>query len=186
MVSFTSIGFVPPSGAWCFGHRGNARQRRFAAAALVVAMASLVVAVFTWSSARARLEVEEAARLADGARRPVPVETAAASASGLKPAERVRLNRIVRRLNTPWGSIFSSLEQEALPAVAVLSVEPDVERGAVRVQTEGPSLDELLQHADRVQQTASFSRTQLLRIDPPDAKAGPGLSRLSFDLVLSR
>lgn len=184
-IGFHAPGFVSPSWAWLFGHRGGARRRRVAGGALVVSVACLAVAAAAWWSAsealaeqqRARAAAEHAVRTAVTPSAPAPALTA---------AERVRMNRVVRRLNMPWGPIFSSLEGQAMPTVAVLSLEPDVERGAVRVQTEGPSLDELLQHATRVQQAPYFGRTQLLRIDPQDARGTSEMSRLSFDLVLAR
>ncbi len=122
----------------------------------------------------------------------------AASAALLSAADRSRINRVVRSLNTPWAPIFQALESQSSPRVAVLALESDAERGAVRVLTEGPSLDELLAHVQRVQDATPFVRTQLLRIEAPDAPpaaalrpvagAAPvmpaaALSRLSFDLM---
>ncbi|MFO1274100.1 MAG: ATP-dependent RNA helicase HrpA [Rubrivivax sp.] len=110
----------------------------------------------------------------------------APAASAARPADPARLNRVVRRLNTPWAALFEALEREASPEVALVSIETDAERGAVRVVTEGPALDALLRHAERVQDSPRFVRGQLLRIEPPESGAPPGLSRLSFDLVLAR
>ena len=62
--------------------------------------------------------------------------------------------------------------------------EPDVERGAIRVYSEGRQVDDLLAHAGRLKRNPQFARVQLLRIDTDEA--GPQrLPRLSFDLVLA-
>jgi len=121
---------------------------------------------------------------ATAAQAPVPSSVAA---SAVSPQDSARINRVVRRLNTDWAAIFQALEREARPKeVAIVSLESDAERGAVRVVTEGPALDALLAHAERVQASPRFVRSQLLRIEPPDGASQAELSRLSFDLVLAR
>ena len=62
----------------------------------------------------------------------------------LNADDRRRVNLIVRRLNMPWGAIFDALERESSATVTVLAVEPDIERGAIRIHTEGSQLDDLL------------------------------------------
>lgn len=119
----------------------------------------------------------------------VPAPAAASSsatAAGpkLRAAERARLNLIVRRLNTPWGAIFDALERGSSAAVTVLAVEPDIERGAIRIQTEGRVLDELLRHAGSMSHNPRFTHVQLLRIETGEAGA-PRLPRLTFDLALA-
>lgn len=180
MAAPRAIDFVPPRGAWLFGHAGSTLSRRVQGAGLLLAVAALAGALV---HAGLRPAAEAAAP------RPAPAVAVAppvaASAPPLKAADRARINRVVRRLNTPWPTIFEALDNQAHAKVALLSLETDAERGAVRVTTEGPSLDELLQHAERVQATPPFERTKLLRIEPPDAAGAlPDITRLSFDLVI--
>ncbi|MGY4829024.1 hypothetical protein ACVNIS_10640 [Sphaerotilaceae bacterium SBD11-9] len=183
-----SVSFVAPRGSWLFGQHAHRGPHRLAAACLALAALAVLSTGGVWFELRSRLATREEMRLdaEQLARRAQVASTAAAAPAAVNAAERVRINRIVRRLNTPWSAIFTSLESQALPGVAVLSLEPDVERGAVRVHTEGPSLDELLRHAASIQEMPQFGRTQLLRIDPEEGKGAAGLSRLSFDLILTR
>ena len=178
-----SIGFIAPRAAWLFGHAAGARARAGAALLLVLA-ATLLSAAALWN-VRAHAEAQARTAALPAAALPAAAPASAATPA-LNAAERARINRVVRRLNTPWSAIFEALENQATPQVAVLGVETDAERGAVRVQTEGRSLDELLVHAERVQATAPFVRTRLLRVEPPDAAASAAeLTRLNFDLVLA-
>lgn len=183
-----SIGFVVPRRAWLFGHASRPAGRRVQAVVLLFSAGLLLAAAAAWWQQRAQAVPKAAVAAVPAAR------TAVTAAPTLNAADRARINRVVRRLNTPWGSIFEALENQAGARAALLSLETDAERGAVRVTTEGPSLDELLLHAERVQATAPFVRTQLLRIETPDtagatgARPEPasGLTRLSFDLVIQR
>lgn len=177
-----SPSFTAPPLAWLLGHRTRPLERRLALAALAVAAAALAAA--GWQLARQREALETAQRA-------TPVLAVAAPAAASAPAvtaqESARINRVVRRLNTDWAAIFQALEREARPKdVAIVSLESDAERGSVRVVTEGPALDALLAHAERVQASPRFVRSQLLRIEPPEGNAQAELSRLSFDLVLAR
>lgn len=178
-----SPAFLPPRHAWLLGQGG---RRGAAAAVLALAFAALAgAAALAWQ----RHAADTAAAHQRSRDLPPPVAARPAPAATLSAAERARLNRIVRRLNTPWPDIFEALESQPDPKVALLSLETDAERGAVRVQTEGPSLEALLQHSERVQAAPPFARTRLLRIEPPEAASAPAaggatLTRLSFDLVI--
>lgn len=176
--------FAPPALALTrlLGHRTPPMQRRLALAVLIAALLTAAAAGWYWARQRAAFD---ALQLAVSARPAAP--TAAPAAAAINAADSARLNRVVRRLNTDWPAIFQALEREARPKeVAIVSLESDAERGAVRVVTEGPALDALLAHAERVQASPRFGRSQLLRIEPPDGAAQTELSRLSFDLVLAR
>lgn len=188
MRKLRSVGFVAPASAWLFGQHARRGSRRVAVSMLTLATLLLLGAAAHWIDLRNQRSAQHEAQAAAerATRRSAAARPAAASAPALSAAERVRVNRIVRRLNTPWSSIFASLESQASPRVAVLSLEPDVERGAVRVHTEGPSLDELLRHAAGAQNAPHFAHTQLLRIDPQPSTGVSEMSRLSFDLVLAR
>jgi hypothetical protein len=188
MQPVCSVSFAPPKSSWLFGHLAHRSSRRVAVLSLILAALCLFGAAGAWFHLREELSAQREIVLAaqNVAKRNAMPAALVAKTSVVSPAERMRVNRIVRRLNMPWSSIFASLENQALPGVAVLSLEPDVERGAVRVSTEGPSLDELLRHAARVQEAPHFSQTQLLRIDPEETRGGPEVSRLSFDLILVR
>lgn len=191
------MNFVPPEQAWLFGHLAMPWLRRLVWALLALATLQLAAAAATSAMQRQALAAQrEAATIRP---RNAAVAKAAADAAAaviltpaLSAADRSRINRVVRSLNTPWASIFQALEAQTSPHVAVLALESDAERGAVRVLTEGPSLDMLLAHAQQVQDATPFVRTRLLRIETPDAPQRPAvpaapivLSRLSFDLTFA-
>jgi hypothetical protein len=131
-------------------------------------------------------QVQQRLQAWESSRRPMPVLRSSTAAPALKPAERTRINDIVRRLNTPWPAVFGVLEQAASDDVALLSIEPDVERGAIRVLAEGRSLDALLAHAQRMQQSPAVAHVRLLRIEKDSAGPDSAVPRLGFDVVLVR
>jgi len=184
MTTPHSVDFMPPRSAWLFGHVDGPVARRRQVMALVASALLLAAATAGWWFGRPQPAPAPVATVLPAVRPAVSV------APSLSAADRARINRVVRRLNTPWGSIFEALENQAGARAALLSLETDADRGVVRVSTEGPSLDELLQHAEQVQATAPFVRTRLLRIESPEGAAAtavaipPGLTRLSFDLVI--
>jgi hypothetical protein len=168
-------------GALLWGHVSSYRGRALAVAAVTLA---LVLAV---SAGRNTLTLNR--QVADATAEPSVNGKLARDAvpAGLPPspsaAERQRINRVISQLNAPWPAIFRALETEASPQVAVLSAEPNAERGVVRVQTEGATLDDLLAHANRLGQRRPFRAVQLLRVEEKDVLGRP-LPRLHFDLVL--
>jgi hypothetical protein len=204
MTPQRSLNFVAPAQAWLWGHLGGGARRRWVGLLLLLALLLLAAALAASMVQRHTLATQRdtaAARQRSAVASGAAAQGAAAAAATvvLSGADRSRINRVVRSLNTPWAPIFQALESQSSPRVAVLALESDAERGSVRVLTEGPSLDELLAHAQRVQDAAPFVRTQLLRIEAPDtaqravvqqpAAAGPSagqaadLARLSFDLM---
>lgn len=182
----TPMQFIPGRLDWLLGAAGSPRGRRLGAACLLLSVAVLGATAFeAWSRRDMLVQRQRQLALATSPRGPVPeVAAAAASAPVLRPADAARLNLVVRRLNTPWAAIFDALERQASPLATVLAVEPDVERGAIRIVTEGQRLDDLLRHAAQVPDVPRFSQVQLLRIDTAEA-GEPRRPRLTFDLVLA-
>ena len=198
MTPQRSANFLPPAQAWLFGHAATPWSRRVVWALLALALLLLAAAAAASVMQRQALAAQREAA-ANRPRSAAAAKTAAVAAAAvvmvpvLTATDRSRINRVLRSLNTPWGPLFHALEAHSSPQVAVLALESDAERGAVRVLTEGPSLDALLAHAQQVQDATPFVRTRLLRIEAPDAAQRPALqaapqaapivlSRLSFDL----
>lgn len=172
--------FLKRPGGWLLGQASTSAQRRVAIAVLVTAGLLLAAAVWQDQARRSQLQQLLASRglVAPVVRRPAPVLSV--------QADRQRANHAIRQLNTPWPELFAMLEAQADPqAVALLSVEPNIDRGAVRIQTEGPLLDDLLTHASRLGQQPQVRQMQLLRVDEREAQ-GRRFARLTFDLTLAR
>lgn len=201
MTPQRSVNFVPPVQAWLFGHAAAPWARGVVRALLWLVTLLLLSAATASAVQRQALAAQrEAAAMRPRSAAVAKIAADAAAAAVLAPAltaaDRTRINRVVRSLNTPWTPILRALEAQSSPHVAVLALESDAERGAVRVHTEGPSLDTLLAHAQQVQDATPFVRTRLLRIEALDAAQRPALhaaaqsapivlSRLSFDLTFA-
>ena len=178
--------FARRHGHWLLGATGGRRRRTLALLALLAA--GVVLASVTWQviELRRQLQVQQQT-VRQVAVAPVAAQAARLHAAvPLNEAERMRVNRVIRQLNTPWPLLLGVLEQAASPQVALLSIEPDIERGMVRVHAEGSSLDALLLHAEQVQRSPQVAHTLLLKIDHETSARGSAAPRLSYDMVLAR
>jgi hypothetical protein len=176
----TKIDLLPGRWALLLGHAATPRRR--AVAGLLLALSLLLFLLAAAAMLQAQRRLQDARQAQRVVSRPAPPDLVAGLPAA---AERLRINRAVRQLNTPWPMLFAALEAEASDTVAVLSVEPNAERGAVRVQTEGPALEALLTHAERLGRRAPFGQVQLLRVEEKEELGRP-FARLSFELLLLR
>lgn len=85
-------------------------------------------------------------------RKPVPVVR-----GNLARDESVRLgdeikfaNNVVERLTLPWEDLLQALEAATTGEVALLSVEPDVQRKVLRITAETKNKGEMLAYVDRL------------------------------------
>lgn len=183
-MTLSALRFVPGRLDWLVGATASARMRWLGAMCLLAAALVLgMTALEAWSLRGALAERRRLIAAVD-AGPSTHAATAVVPAPLLTTAELTRVNLIVKRLNTPWGAIFDALELQASPSATVLAVEPDVERGAIRIHTEGQRLEDLLRHAGQLQSEPQFQQVQLLRIDTPEVAAAKR-PRLTFDLVLA-
>lgn len=181
-MTLSALRFVPGRLDWLLGSTSSIGARWLCGLCLLAATGVLgATALQAWAL---RGTLAERQRQLAGVDKGPPTQAAEDTVPVLRAAELTRVNLIVRRLNTPWGAIFDALERQVSPSATVLAVEPDVERGAVRIHTEGPRLDDLLRHAAQLQTEAQFVQVQLLRIETLEA-AGAKRPRLTFDLVLA-
>ncbi|NRF69150.1 hypothetical protein HLB44_19320 [Aquincola sp. S2] len=183
VMRFPTLQFDPGRVQWLLGATSRPVARVLALAALFGALAVAAGMAIWWHTLSTG--VDQRLQQWTAARSLATATAVPQSAATVPAAERARINQVVRRLNTPWPLVLGVLEQAASPDVALLSVEPDLERGAMRVQAEGRSLDALLAHADRLQQATGVAHVQLLRIEK-DSQAAPAAPRLTFDVVLAR
>lgn len=72
-----------------------------------------------------------------------------------------RARRIALELRLPWNDLFRAVEQSADPAVALLAVEPDVRRGALRVTGEAKNKDAMLRYVRRLGEQKPIVRSML-------------------------
>ncbi len=69
----------------------------------------------------------------------------------------------VRRLATPWESLFQALEASQSDQVALLSIEPDVENRAVSISAEAKDYLAALTYVARLSRQDALSRVHLVR-----------------------
>jgi hypothetical protein len=60
----------------------------------------------------------------------------------------------VRRLTLPWDNLFESIEVSAQEKVALLNVQPDVQKGSVLIIAEARNYDDMLGYTKRLSKTA--------------------------------
>ncbi len=117
---------------------------------------------------------------ARGARREVrPIALNAADAKALSREIR-DANEVLAQLNTPWDALFAELEAAADNGVALLSIQPDVASGQVRIAGEAQSYDAALAYVARLEATARFADVFLTS---HEVRAGARQRPLAFALV---
>lgn len=71
--------------------------------------------------------------------------------------------QIINRIATPWDAFFTGLESVSKQKVAILSIEPDVQTGLLRIEGEAKDYAAALSLVDKLRTTEPFSEVFLLR-----------------------
>lgn len=174
------------------------RQRRVRAKFAALALAGVTLTALAWGGwiAGQQRQAMEAVQAQVQALRVTPAKPAVARTStavrrdaGLVPGQaltadqRQGLLAVARQLNIPWQELFEQLERSTPPQVALVSVEPDGQRGTVRLQAEAKSLDTLLQYAAALQGQGVLGRLNYNKHETNGQDANRPM-RLTFELVL--
>lgn len=179
---------------WTLWGRQSGPRARVAALALG-SVALLALAWGAWSGWRQMqdLEAVQAQVLALRATPAKPVAPRAATTArrdgglvagqALSTDQRQGLRAVARQLNIPWQELFEQLERTTPPQVALVSVEPDGQRGTVRLQAEAKSLDTLLQYAAALQGQGVLGRLTYNKHETNGQDPNRPM-RLTFELVL--
>ena len=90
-----------------------------------------------------------------------------AMATTEKDSEQVALevkqaNSIILELSLPWKELFDAFESSRHSDIAVLSIEPDAQKGLVRISGEAKSLDSLPGYIAYLQKISLFQDVALL------------------------
>ncbi len=179
---------------------GARRHRRVAMVAWL--MTGLALAGLGWGGWTARqqtqaIEAGEARNQAVQAGRSAspaaatarPVPSARRDDGGLVPGQalsaslRQSMRAVARQLNIPWQELFEQLERSTPSDVALVSVEPDGQRGLVRLQAEAKSLDTLLGYAASLQGQGVLGRLSYHKHETNDQDPNKP-RRLTFELGL--
>lgn len=71
-------------------------------------------------------------------------------------------NAVLRRLAVPWQALFAAIESSKGKEVALLTVNPDAEKGLVRIGAEAKGLDEMVRYLKRLQRQPALGEVVLL------------------------
>ncbi|MBI5436187.1 MAG: hypothetical protein HY937_03660 [Nitrosomonadales bacterium] len=71
--------------------------------------------------------------------------------------------QIINRLSTPWDAFFAGLESVSNENVAILSIEPDMYTGLLRIEGEAKNYAAVLTLVAQLRMTKPFSEVFLLR-----------------------
>ena len=74
-----------------------------------------------------------------------------------------KARQIIGRLSTPWDEFFSGLESVSNENAAILSIEPDMQTGLLRIEGEAKDYASVLTLVAQLRTTKPFSKVFLLR-----------------------
>jgi Tfp pilus assembly protein PilN len=93
-----------------------------------------------------------------GARAARPLNEQAARAQILEVQQ---ANQVLRQLSLPWNALFNAVEASAGNDVALLALEPDAQKGTVRISGEAKRLDAVLGFVKHLGTHGVFTRVFL-------------------------
>jgi hypothetical protein len=134
-------------------------------ALLAVALAFAADLALSYRSLSAQVAGLEAKLLS------VPARSPGISASASRPGadEYLFARDTVRRLSTPWESLFATLEAAHSERVALLAIEPDAEAGTVSISGEARDYLAALTYVANLAEQKTLRRVHLVRHEPSRA-----------------
>ncbi|HEX9184393.1 MAG TPA: hypothetical protein VF876_14155 [Burkholderiales bacterium] len=160
-------------------HFGNGRRAAAGWALLATALlAAAVLGLWQQSLLRQLGELESQARRAA---RPAAARASAVNVDPRRHDEAAkRAQGIAAELRLPWIELFSAVEAVADPAVALLAVEPDVRRAALRLSGEARNKQAMLRYVARLGEQRPIVRALL---ESHTERRGSGEAAVQFTLV---
>jgi hypothetical protein len=106
-------------------------------------------------------------------KKPVLTARNTGAAGTHRPDETVRrANAVARELARRWDKVFAAIEAAGDPEVGLLAVEPDAQKGLVRITAQSKSKQAMLRYLTRLQDKEPLQRMLLeqhqVRIDEPE------------------
>jgi uncharacterized protein YfaT (DUF1175 family) len=72
-----------------------------------------------------------------------------------------RANEVLRRLTLPWERLFQAVESSSGKEVALLTVNPDMEKGVVKISGEAKNLASALEYIQKLEKQEMFGTVYL-------------------------
>ena len=144
-------------------YQANGRDTRMERALLLVGVCALLFVVWCYQEETEKITRQEV--LMQGVQRASPTHTEVSPIR--KDPEQVaqevkQANAVILELNLPWKELFESFESAQNGDVAVLSIEPDAQKGLVRIGGEAKSLESLPAYLAHLQKVTLFRDVVLL------------------------
>jgi len=76
--------------------------------------------------------------------------------------ETKQANAVILALSLPWKEFFDAVEATGSSDVAVLAIDPDAQKGLVRINAEANRLESMLKYVSRLQKIAMFRDVVIL------------------------
>ena len=76
--------------------------------------------------------------------------------------ETKQVNAVIHQLSLPWKELFAAIEMTRTNEVAVLAIEPEVNKGLVNISAEAKKLDGMLNYAASLQRVELFREVLIL------------------------
>jgi hypothetical protein len=135
------IAFGRPAG-------GRWRAGRLAVAAFVVAAAGASYTAYQWGELDRQITQMQASVAAldrSGGAHPGDAPAGGDEAK-IAPEQITAVNHAVARLNLPWQDLLDQLERAEMPNVSLVAIEPDPQRGVVRLTAEASGPDAMVDY----------------------------------------
>jgi hypothetical protein len=139
---------------------------------LVLALAMLAWAAAYYVELRGMAEKWEARVLQIEQRQPGwrKEQASRAELQGVTQETR-RANEVLRRLTLPWDRLFEAVEAASGKEVALLAIDPDLEKKVVKISGEAKNLAAALAYVQRLERQEMFGTVylqshQVQRLDP--------------------
>lgn len=182
--------FDSPEGAssrrgWSGARLATRGQRRLLGSALCLAAIACAVLMQRWWILRAELDQSNAALQAISTRR-MPALAAHEFTQPILSANELKAwTRLANALNTPWNTVFDTLEDTVPTQVALISIEPDAANASLRLEAEAGSLDALLGGVRALGEAKGIAQVILVKHETLEQTPG-GPVRLVVNLQLKR
>ena len=132
--------------------------------ALVIGVAALMSTLWYYHGLSQKMSAKEVlvSRLQDSR-----ASIATSPVAEVRDAKQIALetkqaNSVILALSLPWKEFFEAFEASRNNDVAVLSIEPDVQKGQVRISAEAKKLENMLGYAASLQKIALFREVLIL------------------------